>query len=45
MTSLDVRSRLVDALALDLIGPEPGSPLAEEVLPQPPTHRSGGKMC
>ena len=37
MTSLDVRSRLVDALALDLIGPEPGSPLAEEILPQPPT--------
>src|SRR5690242_10814832 len=37
MNSLDVRTRLEDALALDLIGPEPGSPLAEEVLPQPPS--------
>src|SRR5262245_1686320 len=37
MTSLEIRGRLVDALALDLIGPEPESPLAEEILPQPPT--------
>ena len=37
MTSLDVRGRLVDALAFDLIGPEPDSQLAEEILPQPPS--------
>ena len=37
MTSLEVRSHLVDAMLLDLVGPEPGSPLVEEILPQPPT--------
>lgn len=36
LTSVDVRSGLVDALALDLIGPEPGSPHARERLDQPP---------
>jgi hypothetical protein len=36
-TSLAVRSSLVDALRLDLVGPEPGSPHADEALPQMPS--------
>jgi hypothetical protein len=37
MTTLDIRENLVRALALDLVGPGPGSELAEEVLPQAPS--------
>lgn len=37
MTSADVRSRLVDALRLDLVGPEPGDPHLSEVLAVPPS--------
>ena len=37
MTSTEVRQRLVDALRLDLIGPEPGSDLASEELPYSPS--------
>ncbi len=37
LTSLDVRSRLVEALALDLIGPEPGSVHEHETLSQAPS--------
>lgn len=33
ITSLDVRNQLVEALRLDLVGPWPGHPLAEEKLP------------
>jgi hypothetical protein len=33
----DVRSRLVEALRLDLIGPENGSELESEALPQAPS--------
>lgn len=33
LTSLDVRSRLVEALKLDLVGPWAGHPLADERLP------------
>jgi hypothetical protein len=36
LTSLDVRAGLVDALALDLIGPAPGSAHEHECLEQPP---------
>lgn len=32
-TPLEVRDRLVEALELDLVGPWPGHPLAEEMLP------------
>ena len=37
MKPVDVRSELVDALRLDLIGPEEGSDLDEEVLSQAPS--------
>jgi hypothetical protein len=37
VTSADVRERLIDALRLDLIGPEPGGEHADEVLPMPPS--------
>ncbi len=37
MISLDVRQRLVEALRLDLVGPEPGSALEAEVLAQAPS--------
>src|SRR5262245_24555257 len=37
MTSVDVRLQLVDALRLDLVGPEKDSPLKAEVLPQAPS--------
>jgi hypothetical protein len=37
MTPVDVRRDLVDALKLDLIGPENGSDLEAEVLPQAPS--------
>lgn len=37
MTSADVRERLIEALRLDLIGPEPGGEHAGEVLPMPPS--------
>ncbi|GDY23608.1 hypothetical protein LBMAG56_49550 [Verrucomicrobiota bacterium] len=37
MTSPEVRSKLVDALKLDLIGPWPGHPFAHELLPENPT--------
>lgn len=37
MTSAEIRHDLVDALRLDLIGPEPGSPHATEMLPLPPS--------
>jgi hypothetical protein len=37
MTSADVRAQLVQALGLDLVGPDRGSPLLDEVLPQSPS--------
>jgi len=37
MTPVDVRQELVNALKLDLVGPEKGSELEEEVLPQAPS--------
>src|SRR4051794_34635600 len=37
MTPVEVRSQLVEALRLDLIGPEDGSELEAEVLPQSPS--------
>ncbi len=37
MTSADVRVQLVRTLSLDLIGPDRGSPLLDEVLPQAPS--------
>ena len=37
MTSAEVRQRLVDALKLDLVGPENGTDLEAEVLPQAPS--------
>lgn len=37
MDSAAVRQALVETLALDLIGPEPGSPLEREALNQPPS--------
>lgn len=37
MTPHDVRNKLTEALALDLIGPEPDSPHAGETLPQAPS--------
>lgn len=36
-TSADVRSRLVHALRLDLVGPEPDEPQVDEVLAAPPS--------
>jgi phosphatidylserine/phosphatidylglycerophosphate/cardiolipin synthase-like enzyme len=37
VTPVEIREQLVVALRLDLVGPEPGSPLADEVLPQSPS--------
>ena len=37
MTSAQVRDKLTEALALDLIGPEPGSTLAAESITQAPS--------
>jgi len=37
MTSADVRERLIDALQLDLIGPEARGAHADEALPMPPS--------
>ena len=37
MTPVEVRNKLVDALGLDLIGPDRGSEHVAEVLPQPPS--------
>src|SRR5512142_904271 len=37
MTSAEVRTRLVKALRLDLVGPEPGDAQADEVLASPPS--------
>src|SRR6516165_756137 len=37
MTPVDVRRGLVEALKLDLVGPENGSELEAEVLPQAPS--------
>ena len=37
MKPVEVRSKLVDALGLDLIGPDRGSEHAAEVLPQAPS--------
>jgi hypothetical protein len=37
MTSSEVRSQLVDALRLDLIGPSSGHELERETLPSPPS--------
>ena len=37
MTSADVRARLVQALGIDLVGPDRDSPLLNEVLPQSPS--------
>ena len=37
MTSVEVRGQLVEALRLDLVGPEEGSELDREVLPQAPS--------
>src|SRR5208283_638153 len=37
MTSAETREGLVDALRLDLIGPEPGSKHESETLPIPPS--------
>ena len=34
-TSADVRARLVDALRLDLVGPEPGDPHVDVALAVP----------
>ena len=36
-TSAEVRSSLIDALRLDLIGPEPDSTHAQEIIPQAPS--------
>jgi hypothetical protein len=36
-TSSEVRAKLVDALKLDLVGPWPARPLANELLPENPT--------
>ena len=37
MKPVEVRSQLVEALRLDLVGPENGSDLEAEVLPQAPS--------
>jgi hypothetical protein len=37
MTPDDVRHKMIEALDLDLVGPEPDSPLADETLPQAPS--------
>jgi hypothetical protein len=37
MTPADVRTRLTDALRLDLIGPDPGEPQVTEILNVPPS--------
>jgi len=37
MESVEVREQLLDALRLDLVGPEKGSELEDEVLPQSPS--------
>jgi hypothetical protein len=37
VTSLDVRQQLVNALGLDLVGPDKGSELGDEVLPETPS--------
>ena len=37
MTAIEVRGELVDALRLDLVGPENGSDLESELLPQAPS--------
>jgi hypothetical protein len=37
MNSVDVRGKLVDALGLDLVGPDRGSELLAEILPQSPS--------
>ncbi len=37
MDSAQVREELVDALRLDIVGPEAGSPLESEILVQPPS--------
>jgi hypothetical protein len=39
MTSVEVRRSLVEALKLDLVGPDNGSDLEEEVLNQAPSRR------
>jgi hypothetical protein len=36
-TPAQVRARLASVLPLDLVGPDPGHPLENEVLPQPPS--------
>lgn len=38
MTSAEVRSRLMDAVELDLIGPSPGHPYVDEILPERPSN-------
>ena len=35
-TSAEIRSKMVDALKLDLVGPWPGHPFASELLPENP---------
>src|SRR5947209_4068483 len=37
MKSVDVRAQLVQALGVDLVGPDKDSELLDEVLPQPPS--------
>src|SRR5579884_1890748 len=37
MTSTEIREGLVDALQLDLVGPEPGGKHESEILPMPPS--------
>ena len=37
MNPVEVRSQLVDALRLDLVGPENGTDLEVEILPQAPS--------
>lgn len=37
MTSSQIRSELVEALKLDLVGPWPGHPFSNELLPENPT--------
>src|SRR5688572_17281752 len=37
MNSPEIRSKLIEALRLDLVGPWPGHPFANELLPENPT--------
>ena len=37
-SSDNVRAQLVEALRLDLVGPDNNHPFAHELLPEPPSH-------